>query len=316
MKKNIICCGNMAFDLIITSIDPKNGISFQARPGGSVLNTAILLSRLGLSASILAKTGKDFLSDTLFQFLRSKNLKTKYIIQDKRVKTALAVARLDKKGNSSYIFYRSSNKQTSFKNNQFPSNLFKDIDVFHTGSTYSYDDFTFENTLTLVKLAKKENVFISYDPNWRTSRIKDKEKVRKRIQKIITYVDLLKLSESDVLGITGRKTLSGGLKCLRSNIVVTLGDKGSFFWDGKKRTHHNVFKVKVIDTIGAGDAFTAGLIYRYCQKGKEVFAEEKNENLTFASAVSALVCTGRGATEGLRNLKQVMRFLKSSQSSL
>ncbi len=124
-------------------------------------------------------------------------------------------------------------------------------------------------------------------------------------------MDLLKLSESDALGITGARTLTGALDRLPRNIVVTRGHKGAFFWDGKKKTYSPVFKVPVVDTIGAGDAFTAGLIYRYCLLGKEAFREEKKETLAFASAASALVCKGRGATEGLRSAYQVKRFLSA-----
>ena len=308
-QKNIICCGNIAFDLIATGSD-KHGMMFETRPGGSVLNTAILLTRLGRSVSMLAKTGKDFLGDTLLGIMRAEKLETKYIAQDRNLKTGLAIAKIDKKGNPSYLFYKSHGKQNWFKKKQLPFHIFKKANVFHTGSTYSYNDRTFEDTLESMRRAKKENVFITYDPNWRKFRIKNKEKARGRIKKLLSYVNLLKLSESDAAGITGARTLSGALRRLPENTIVTLGNKGSFFWDGKKKIFHPAFKVHVVDTIGAGDAFTAGVIFRYCLKGKEAFRKEKKETLAFASAVSALVCTGRGSAEGLRNLRQVKRFLK------
>ncbi|RKY41224.1 MAG: hypothetical protein DRP85_06935 [Candidatus Makaraimicrobium thalassicum] len=310
MKKHIICCGNIAFDLIPEGESAKSGMTLQARPGGSVLNTVIHLSRLGLSVSMLTKTGKDFLGDTLLGIMRRENIRTDYVIQDSAVKTGLAVAELDRKGDSSYLFYKSGGERTAFKKGQIPFSLFKKADVFHTASTYTYLDFTFENTLDIMKLAKKEDVFVSYDPNWRDSRIRDKKEARDRIKKLLPYVDLLKLSKADAVGITGSKTLSGALRRLPPDTVITLGEKGSFIWDGKKKIVHPAFKVGVVDTIGAGDGFTAGLIYRYCLKGKEAFWEEKKENLAFASAVAALVCKGRGATQGLKSLQQVRSFLK------
>ncbi len=287
------------------------GMIFEARPGGSVLNTAILLARLGLSVSMLSKAGKNFLGDTLLRIMRAEGLETKYTVQKKDFKTGLAIARIDKKGDSSYLFYKPYGKQNLLKKEKLPCSLFKKADVFHAGSTYSYNDHTFEETLESMKRAKKEAVFITYDPNWREFRIKDKKKTRARIRKLLTFVDLLKLSETDALGITGSRTLPGALRRLPENTIVTLGDKGSFFWDGKKKTYHPAFKVRVVDTIGAGDGFTAGIIHRYCARGMEAFRKEKRETLAFASAVSALVCRGRGAAEGLRSLQQVKRFLRS-----
>jgi len=309
MKMKVICCGNVAFDLIAKTESKKGGIIFDARPGGSVLNTAILLSRLGLPVSMIAKTGKDFLGDSLLKTMRREKLETKYCIQEKSFKTGLAIAKLDKKGDSSYVFFRTAGPQTSFRGKNLPCSLFKKTAVFHTASAYSYADHTFSDTLEFMKRAKKENVLISYDPNWRKDRIADKKTARLRIRKLIRYVDLLKLSETDALGITGAKTLTAALRSLPENIVVTVGKKGSFFWDGKKKVSHPAFKIPVTDTIGAGDGFTAGLIYRYCLKGKEIFWKEKRENLAFASAVSALVCRGRGATESLKGLSQVRKFL-------
>ncbi|MFC1643893.1 carbohydrate kinase family protein [Candidatus Omnitrophota bacterium] len=310
MRKNVICCGNIAFDLITTGGNSKGGMAFQARPGGSVLNTSMLLARLGLPVSMLSKTGTDFMGTSLLGVLRREKVGTRYIVQDKSIKTGVAIAHIDKKGDSSYLFYRPRGPETAFKKGQFPPSLFKKTSVFHTASAYSYNDYTFEDALRLMKRAKKGNVFTLYDPNWREGRIKNKRKTRSRIQKLLPYVDILKLSDTDATGITGAKTLSSALVRLGREAVITLGEKGSFFWNGKKKTCCPAFKVHVVDTIGAGDAFTAGLIYRYCLRGIKAFREERKETLVFASAVSAFVCKGRGATEGLRSLRQVQTFLK------
>ncbi|MFH1395475.1 MAG: carbohydrate kinase [Candidatus Omnitrophota bacterium] len=309
-KTHVVCCGNIAFDLILNDKDPQN-LCFSAKPGGSVLNTAILVARLGLSVSLLAKTGNDFLGQKLLALLQHEKIKTNNIFPDARLKTGLALARLDKKGDSSYVFYKPHGKLTSFTKAQFPKNIFKNVSVFHTASAYSYDDFTFDNTLSLMRLAKKKKVFISYDPNWRENRIRNKTVARNRIKKLLPYIDLLKLSSSDAAGITGKRTLSKALGCLPKNVIVTLGEKGAFLYDGRKKIFTPSLKVKTVDTIGAGDAFTAGLIYRYASVGKKLFWEKKKENLQFASAAAALVCTGRGATEGLKNPRQVGQFLKS-----
>ena len=310
----VVCCGNVAFDLIAKKEDVKGGMDFHACPGGSVLNTAIILARLGLPVSMLAKTGDDLLGNSLAKTMRREGIKARYVMKDKDIKTGLAFARIDEKGNSSYLFYKTKGPQTRFRRSDIPISVFRKALVFHTGSLYSYNDHTFHDTIRFLKMAKKENVFTTYDPNWREGRIKNKKIVRGRIAKILPYIDLLKLSDTEATVITGAKTLSAALKKLDRKAVVTLGEKGSFYWDGKKKMFQPALKVRVADTIGAGDSFTAGLIYRYYVTREELFWKEMKINLAFASAMSGLICTKHGAAAGVSSLRQVMNFFKARSS--
>jgi len=312
MNTNIICSGNIAYDIIPSGKPSRGEIPFLACPGGSVLNTSVILSRLGLPVSLLTKTGRGVLSNALLDFLNKQKIKTTYCFQNKNLKTSFAFADIDKQGNSSYTFYRAEGKDLLLRKDELAHISFKDTNVFHTGSAYAFKDFTFDNTLSLIDKAKKANTFITYDPNWRAKRVRDENLAIKRIFKILPQVDLLKLSEKDALSITGKKTLSAALKKLAKNIVVTLDGRGSFFWTGKKRILCPPVKTKVKDTIGAGDGFMAGVIYSYTMKGQCAFEEHTIlESLSFASMVASLVCEKRGATEGVKSLAQVNALLKA-----
>lgn len=311
ISKHVICCGNIAFDLIAGRSNAPGSFSFYATPGGSVFNVAILLARLGLNVSVAAKTGTDFLGGSLVETMKRERIETKLVARDGRVKTGLALARIDEKGDSDYLFYKTEGPAVCFDKGGIPAGLFKKADVFHTGSAYSYDDHSWRDALDLAEKAKAAGVCVSYDPNWRSSRIKDISAARARVKILSGIADLLKLSGSDALGVFGTKTLDSALKKLGRDAFVTLGARGSFYWDGKRKLFRPAFSVKVADTIGAGDAYTAGLIYRYCEVGKQKFLEEMPRNLCLASAVSAIVCTSRGATTALKNITQVRNFLAS-----
>jgi fructokinase len=246
--------------------------------------------------------------------MRREKINTRYVVKDNNIRTGLAFARLNKKGDPSYLFYKTSGPQTRFSKTDIPASALRKTGVFHVGSWYSYNEYTFQDTLKLLRLAKKENAFTTYDPNWREGKVKNKRAARARIKRIISAVDLLKLSKIDAMGITGSRTLSGALKRIGKKAIVTLGEKGSFYWDGKKKLFCPPLKIRVVDTIGAGDGFMAGLIYKYCKTGKELFWEKMKENLTFASALSALICTAPGATAGVRNLDQTKNFIRSNPS--
>lgn len=307
-SKRIICCGNVAFDLITSKSLQSGDLDIYATPGGSVFNTAILLSRLALNVSVVAKCGADFLGDSLVGTMRKEGISTKYVLRDPGIKTGLAFATVDKKGISSYIFYKTKGPAVCFEEKDVPASAFKGVAVFHTGSAYSYDEYSWWDALKFAREAKKTGACVSYDPNWRAKRLKDEKAARKRAFLMMSHADILKLSDSDVEGLLGGRTLDACLKKLGRDAYVTLGERGALYWDGKRKIYSPAFKVKLADTIGAGDAFSAGLIYRYSSRGKDMFRGEVMENLIFASAVSASVCTYKGATAGFKGLPQVKKI--------
>lgn len=299
-KKRVFCCGNIAYDLVITKPNSEGGYSMEACPGGSVFNASIMLARLGLNVSVISRLADDFLSNSLIEIMRREKISTRHIKRDDRLKTALAIALIDKKGDSSYVFYRDTGPGIAISPTKSLLSSFSENGVFHTGSSFSYADFSFESALEIMEAAKERKMFTTYDPNWRESRIKDKRTARRRVRKFLDLTDLVKLSASDALGITAQKTLSSALNKLPGKTILTMGENGSLYWDGRKVLKFPAVKVKVVDTIGAGDAFTAGLILRYCLEGKDAFWNEMQLNLAFASRLAAMVCSSRGATSGLK----------------
>ncbi len=299
-KKRVFCCGNIAYDLVITRPNSEGGYSMEACPGGSVFNVSIMLARLGLDVSVVSRLASDFLSDSLVDVMRKEKISTRHIKRDDRLKTALAIARIDSKGDSSYAFYRDTGPEIALSPSKTLLSSFSENGVFHTGSSFSYSDFTFESALEMMEAAKEKRMFATYDPNWRESRIKDKRTARRRVEKFFELADVIKLSASDAMGITGKKTLPSALRKLPGKTILTMGEDGSLYWDGRDILKFPAVKVDVVDTIGAGDAFTAGLILRYCLEGKEAFWNEMTLNLAFASRLAAMVCSSRGATSGLK----------------
>ncbi len=308
-KDHVLCLGNIAYDLILKKTKDKSILPISGYPGGSVFNTALLLSKVGCPVAVIAKTGNDFLGEKLIKTMEQSDINVKYVFRDNDIRTALAIANVSAEGNSSYIFYRPERYGQPLKSKKIPDTLFRKSKVLHTGSAFTYKDETYKDALYFIKKAKEHNVFVSYDPNWRDKRIKYVGAARKRIKTILEYADLIKLSDTDALGITGAKTLEKALKRLPDNIIVTLGAKGAFSVKNGKRSLIHAFNVKVADTIGAGDAFAAGLICEYLRKGPACFKKDMKQTMIFASACAALVCTKPGATLGIKNLQQVLRSI-------
>jgi fructokinase len=331
MPIDALFLGGTSIDLIQDKKKRKGKTAFAASVGGSITNSSIIAAKLGIKAGLLSKIGTDPFGNFAVYFLHKTGIDTRGIIQDPSIDTPLAIAKIDKSGIAKYTFYKNSPKDSVVPIKNTPKYLLNTCKVFHTGSSYSYQKETFEETLKFIKYLKKRNVFISYDPNIRPDKIINKISAKNRVLKLLKLADLAKLSEIDLEYLTGQKSPLIGLKMLKKQVdcelVLTLGSKGSLFYStllrGVKNKRHcerseaistilikiPAFKVKIADTIGAGDAFTVGLIYRLIKHGRAKFFANMKSNMIFASAVSALICTKPGANLGLKNIKQVNSFL-------
>ncbi len=309
---DVLFLGGTSIDLI----QDKNKLRFTASAGGSITNSALISAKLGLKTAMLSKIGKDPLGEFAVRSLRSCGVNTKGLIEDPGIHTSLAIASIDKSGNSKYVFYKNAAKDSIVPLKNAPREILNTCKCFHFGSSFSYQKETYEEALKYIKHLKKRNVFISFDPNIRPYAIKDKKIVKGRVLNLLRLVDLAKISEVDLRFLTGQKDQKKGLKKLKKmadcKFVLTLGAKGSAYMDSSgKLVKCPAFKVKIADTIGAGDAFTAGLLHKIVTKGeRKVFGDIK-PCLEFASAVSALICTKPGSSKGIKDIKQVNSFLSN-----
>ena len=308
MSIDILFLGGTSIDLIQNKNKKKRILEFTASTGGSITNSAVIAARLGLKTALFSMIGKDLLGDFAVKFLHSCGVNTNGLIQDPGIRTPIAIASIDKSGNSKYTFYKNTSKDSIVCFKDTPKNLLRHPKILHFGSSFSYQKDTFPEALKYVKFLKRKGAFISFDPNLRPYNIKDKKAAKNRVLELFKWIDLAKLSEIDMRFLTGQQSLTKGLKLLkkrfRCEIILTLGAKGSIYMDSKGVAIETpAFKVKIADTIGAGDAFTAGLLYKLIKIGERCFFSNLKPNIVFASAISALICTKPGANQGLKGIK-------------
>jgi fructokinase len=148
---------------------------------------------------------------------------------------------------------------------------------------------------------------IYFDANIRPDFIEDKDKYLERFERLTRKVDIIKISEEDYSYLYGEQNfekvsgewLEKGIKL----IVLTLGEKGAkVIFDGGKEISVGIEPVKVIDTIGAGDSFNAGLLFDLDKQ--KMLDQEKlasidtstlKKALIFANQVASFTVTQKGA---------------------
>ena len=131
------------------------------------------------------------------------------------------------------------------------------------------------------------------------------------VEKLLPYADYLIPSAEFALGHTGEKTVEAAAQKLYNMynpdvVVITCGKDGGYHFDGKTGTYYPIYPVKVVDSNGSGDVFHGAFAAGLC-KGFDTL-----KCCYFASAVSALKCTGIGARESVPNFETVKEFMKEN----
>ncbi|MBU1006586.1 MAG: carbohydrate kinase [Candidatus Omnitrophica bacterium] len=304
---DILFLGGTSIDLIQEHHEKNKNLHFKASVGGSITNSAVISAKLGLKTVLLSRVGFDTLGEFAVKFLNSTGVKAKNVTKDPNIRTSLAIASIDKHGDSKYTFYKNSPKDSIIALKNAPKAVLSTCKIFHFGSSLSYQDGATEEILKYIRFLKKRKVFISFDPNFRPYAIKNKKQARKKVFKFLKLVDLAKLSEVDLKFLTREKSIPKGLKILKNKfkceIIVTLGPKGSVYPNpslrgARRRSNLNLIKipalkVKIANTIGAGDAYTAGILYKIAKKGeKEAFKDIKS-TMAFATTIATQSLTSQ-----------------------
>ncbi|HEX7107831.1 MAG TPA: carbohydrate kinase [Aestuariivirga sp.] len=263
----IVCCGEALIDMLPRT--SKEGAAvYQPFNGGSIFNTAIALGRLGIITGFFSGISTDFFGDSLIAGLKASNVDLKYAkIWDKP--TTLAFVKLDN-GQARYSFYDDNSAGRMLTRKDLPK-LSADVNALHFGSISLIAEPGATTLEDLMEREEKDRV-ICLDPNIRPNIIKDRSQYLERIGRLISMCDILKISDEDVTWITGktelgaaaRKWLNAGAKV----VVITRGENGvEAFTKGISIKVPSV-NVKVVDTVGAGDTFTAGFLASLQRAGK------------------------------------------------
>lgn len=263
----IVCCGEAVIDML-PRISKEGAAVYQPFNGGSLYNTAIALGRLGIITGFFSGISTDFFGDSQVAGLKASNVDLKYAkIWDKP--STLAFVKLDN-GQARYSFFDDNSAGRMLTKTDLPK-LAADVNALHFGS-FSLISEPGASTLEALLMREAENRVICLDPNVRETLIKDRREYLERIGRLIAMCDILKISDEDVTWITGktdlasaaRKWLNAGAKV----VVITKGENGvEAFTKGISIKVPSV-NVKVVDTVGAGDTFTAGFLASLQRAGK------------------------------------------------
>jgi fructokinase len=285
---------------------PGNTVStdFRMHSGGSILNVAVGLARLGQHVAFAGKIAEDYFGHHLLQTLATEGVDTRFV-STTNAQTALAFVAMEK-GEPVYSFYGDGTADTLLTVADLPESLYQETALLHVGSISLLRGTTPATVLETVERLKGK-ALLSFDPNIRASLIHDEQVYRALFNRLIVLTDILKLSYVDLAWLLPGASVEESLLHLcelgPALVIITQGEKGVLARSGYSKAFHvPTFPVTVIDTVGAGDTFCAGVLARLVDQAilsrERVLAlteQELRAVISFAAAAAALNCTREGA---------------------
>lgn len=301
----ILVIGSLNIDFVLDIENyPRPGETilandFKLVPGGKGANQAFACGKLGTNVCMVGMVGDDIYGKKLINNLKSANVITKYITKSKNSSTGKAFINVDCEGQNSIVVVAGANAQIN------KNIIDKNIKLIKTASIIVMQlEIPVEVVHYVAKLAKKFGKKVVLDPAPAKKNLPDE---------LFELIDIIKPNETELEVLTGIKLNNDAdivmaaellIKKGVKNVVVTLGDKGSVLVNKEGYKKFEVIKVDVVDTTGAGDGFTAGMVSALID-GKNL-----EDAIKYGHKVSSIIVTRSGAQTSIPTRTEVYELYK------
>ena len=312
-----VTLGELLIDFV--SVDKDVALAslpgFSGAAGGAPANVAVGLAKLGVSSGFIGKVGKDPFGEFLRRTLADAGVDTELLRVSEGARTTLAFVASRSDGRKDICFYRNPGADTLLTAEEVSVSYLKGARLFHFGSVSLSRSPAREATIHAAVLARRAGLLVSYDPNWRPTLWEDEWEAKGRIWEAMGFADIVHCAEEEWEFITGETDLTAGARKILDAgpglVVVTRGDNGCYFDNGEVRGELAAFPVEVVDPLGAGDAFVAGMLsqFTYAPRIRELTREQLERVMRYANAAGALACTRIGVVPALPTARELEQFL-------
>ncbi len=307
MANLITCMGEILIDFLPITADGQT-TGFRMHPGGSPLNVAVGVARLGQPTAFSGRVARDFFGRYLRSYAESQRIDTRFLFDTDATTTLAFVAMED--GEPAFSFYGEGAADTLMTPADLPEAMFEETRALHVGSISLLRGSTPTAVLAAVEQARGR-ALISFDPNIRPPLVHDANQYRALIDHLAAKVDIFKISAADLgwlhpgLSVEQAAARIHGLG--PALVVVTRGGKGGLALRGSETISIPAFSVQVVDTVGAGDTFNAGMLVGLAERDAlrraallALSTQAIADTLSFASAAAALNCSRAGCAPPTR----------------
>ena len=298
----LLSCGDALVDFLpVKSVDGRDAIVPVA--GGSCLNIAVGMARLGAPAGLVGGISTDLFGRIIADHALGSRVDLRYATRSEHQTTLAFVRHVG--GEPQYAFYdeATASRNWTYRPGSIP---FDEIEAIHVGSTTLANDKGAAQALAMIEDASGSTT-ISFDPNCRPNLVRHKARYVDQMDAFATAANIVRMSDVDFEFLYGGNDYAGKARSLieagAGLVVVTRGIKGAQAWHrGGGEVEVDAPAVDVVDSIGAGDSFQAALLFALRAIGRiktqalsQMNSDELRRVLSFASICAAFTCGRAGA---------------------
>lgn len=309
---DIICAGEMLIDFT----PGKEPHTFTANPGGAPANVAVSTARNGISTAFLGILGQDDFGKRLKETLELEDITVLCPTLTDKAITTLAFVTLYENGERSFTFARKPGADLLLSTEDVKEQDIDQCRLFHAGSFSLSGNPSREAIVYGMKLAHEKNKLVSFDVNYRDMIWHDMEKCKQEVDRILPYVDLLKISDEELYFVGGEENIDHFMEQYDIKVVIqTLGSAGAKYYFNKNQKVIPGKKVTSIDATGAGDAFWGGFLSRLLMYGvhhaSEITEEMVETALIYGNHSGALCVQKMGGIPAIPTKDAIEESLRS-----
>ncbi|MEC7262219.1 MAG: 5-dehydro-2-deoxygluconokinase [Bacteroidota bacterium] len=328
-KYDVITFGRSSIDLYSQSIgSPFNDIKgFDAFVGGSPLNIAVACSRLGLRASLLTAVGNDKVGEFIINFLEKENVNTACIHTKNSARSSAVVLGIEPPDKFPLVYYRDNAADSQVNIDDVLRAKIEDHRILLINGTAMNIEPSRSSTFFAAEIAEKNGVDIVLDLDFRADQWHDYRAFGITVRAILPKVKIAIGTEEEILAATlseasqvvikdqqisapeikgdVEKSIAWLLSTGIETLLVKRGAEGvSIYSKNGSRTDVPGFPVKVLNVLGAGDAFAGGFLYGLLQ-GWDLY-----KSCRMANASGAQVVTKNGCANFMPTLEESLKFIE------
>lgn len=308
---NIVALGDINADIVarVPQYPPLGGDSLakraDIRAGGSAANTAIVLSKFGMSVAIIARVGEDILADYALGDLREAGVHLSCVQRDTQETTGLVFAAITPDGERTFFSCRGANARTEPK--LADQRHIRQAEVLHISGYAFVESPQREAARQAIEVAHQAGVPVTVDVA-----VEVMTTVREEMVTMFSMVSMVYPDRVTAEWLTGKSSAEEAVEALLSYgpevVGLKLRDQGCLIGSAAGLLRVPAFGVKVVDNIGAGDSFDAGLIVG------RLGGLSLRESGLLANALGAVATTVTGGGISLPGPETALSFLQKQQN--
>lgn len=312
---DVVALGELLIDFTQNGFSSQGNPVFEANPGGAPCNVLAMLQKLGRKTAFIGKVGRDGFGCQLESALKEVGIATAGLCFDDGVPTTLAVVQKKEDGDRDFSFYRKPGADIMLRAEEVREDLIRRARIFHFGSLSLTDESVREATQRAVRIAEDAGILLSFDPNLRKPLWKSEDEARKQIRYGLCHCHMLKISDDELVWLTGEADYDRAMEQLRTEfpiplIFLSMGKDGSRAYCGKQTAEMPPFlQERTIETTGAGDTFMGCILHQVLNSGyRDLSRQELEEMLRFANAAASVITTRRGALRVMPEKEEILKI--------